>query len=304
MTTGVHVVWHGSSLEHDPGIGHPESPERLRAILEALRAAEDVLDLTFDEAAAATIDQVVRVHPLEYVDRLRQVAGAGGGAIDADTRMSAGSYEAAMHAAGATIEAVRLSVEGTPAFAAVRPPGHHATAARAMGFCLINNVAVATYEALEGMGLEHVLIVDWDVHHGNGTQAIVEADARVRYVSMHQWPLYPGTGAAGETGVGNVINVPLPGGLPRGRYVAALNEAVDRATDGWTPDLVLISAGFDAMAGDPLAAFTLEPEDYGSWITTWSQIGVPMAMVLEGGYVPSRIAEAAIESVAALIHVS
>jgi len=138
------------------------------------------------------------------------------------------------------------------------------------------------------------------VHHGNGTQEIVEADSRIRYVSMHQWPLYPGTGAAEETGVGNVFNVPLPGGLARDRYLGALNEAVDRATGGWTPDLVIISAGFDAMAGDPLAAFTLEPEDYGKWIATWSQIGAPIAMVLEGGYVPSRIAEAAVASVAAL----
>ena len=233
-------------------MGHPESPERLRAILEGLRAAADALDLTFDEAPVATLDQVVRVHQPEHLDRLRQVVGAGGGAIDADTRMSAGSYEAAMHAAGATIEAVRVSVEGTPAFAAVRPPGHHATATRAMGFCLINNVAVAAYEALEGMGLERVLIVDWDVHHGNGTQAIVEADARVRYVSMHQSPLYPGTGAAEETGVGNIINVPLPGGLSRGRYVAALNDAVDRATDAWTPDLVLVSAGFDYLTRQAL----------------------------------------------------
>ena len=298
--TSVHVVWHGSSLEHDPGLGHPESPERLRAILDALRTAADVLDLTFEEAPAATVDQVARVHPLEHLDRIRQMSEAGGGVIDADTRMSARSYEAAMHAAGATIQAARVSVEGRPAFAAVRPPGHHATATRAMGFCLINNVAVAAYEALEGMGLERVLIVDWDVHHGNGTQAIVEVDARVRYVSMHQWPLYPGTGAAGETGVGNVFNVPLPGGLSREHYVAALNDAVDRATEGWPPDLVLISAGFDAMAGDPLAAFTLEPEDYGSWLTTWSQVGAPMALVLEGGYVPSRIADAARASVAAL----
>jgi acetoin utilization deacetylase AcuC-like enzyme len=217
--------------------------------------------------------------------------------------MSAGSFDAAMHAAGAAIEAARLSVGGTPAFAAVRPPGHHATATRAMGFCLINNVAVAAYEALEGMGLERVLIVDCDVHHGNGTQSIVEADARIRYVSMHQWPLYPGTGSAGEMGVGNVFNVPLPGGLSRGRYVEALTEAVARATDSWSPDLVLVSAGFDAMAGDPLAAFTLEPEDYGSWLVTWSQMGAPMAMVLEGGYVPNRIADAALESVGALTHV-
>ena len=240
------------------------------------------------------------MHTIEHLERVRQLAQGGGGVIDADTRMSAGSYEAAMHAAGAAILATRMSLEGSPTFAAVRPPGHHATATRAMGFCLINNVAVAAYDALEGMGLDRVLIVDWDVHHGNGTQAIVEADPRIRYVSMHQWPLYPGTGATGETGVGNVFNVPLPGGLARDRYRRALNEAVDRATVGWTPDVVLISAGFDAMAGDPLAAFTLESEDYGDWIANWSQIGAPITMVLEGGYVPSRIAGAALASVTAM----
>ena len=300
MTNGVHVVWHGSSLEHDPGPGHPESPERLRAILDALHANAHRLELTFAEGAAATSNQVARVHPIEHLERLRQLAEGGGGMIDADTRLSARSYDAAMHAAGAAIMATRTCIEGAPAFAAVRPPGHHATATRAMGFCLINNVAVAAYDALDAMGLGRVLIVDWDVHHGNGTQAIVEADPRIRYVSMHQWPLYPGTGAAAETGAGNVFNVPLPGGLPRDRYFGALRDAVDRATVGWTPELVLISAGFDAMAGDPLAAFTLEPEDYGRWIAIWSQIGAPIAMVLEGGYVPSRIAEAAVASVTAM----
>ena len=165
---------------------------------------------------------------------------------------------------------------------------------------MINNVAVAAYEAIATLGAERVLIVDWDVHHGNGTQAIVEADARIRYVSMHQWPLYPGTGAAHERGVGNVFNVPLPGGLEPATYVHALAEAVDHAANGWQPDVLIVSAGFDAMAGDPLAGFTLEPKHYAMWIERWHAFAVPTAMVLEGGYVPHRIAHAARSSVAAL----
>jgi len=185
--------------------------------------------------------------------------------------------------------AARLALDGGSAFAPVRPPGHHALADEAMGFCLINNVVVAARAALEEWGCRRVLIVDWDVHHGNGTQALVEQDARIRFVSLHQWPLYPGTGRADERGVGNVFNVPRPPGLPRERYVEDLDQAVRSATDGWLPDLVLVSAGFDAMAGDPLAGFTLEPEDYGTWITRWRRLGAPIASVLEGGYVARRI---------------
>ena len=159
---------------------------------------------------------------------------------------------------------------------------------------------VAARAALEEADAARVLIIDWDVHHGNGTQDLVESDARIRYVSLHQWPLYPGTGRAEERGVGNVFNVPRPPGLPRRRYLDDLNDAVARATDDWAPDLILISAGFDAMAGDPLAGFTLEPEDYATWIREWRELGAPMGAVLEGGYVPERIRLAAGETVRAL----
>ena len=139
--------------------------------------------------------------------------------------------------------------------------------------------------ALDELGAERVLVIDWDVHHGNGTQALVEHDPRVRYVSLHQWPLYPGTGLADERGAGNVFSVPRPPGLPPSTYVTDLNEAVDQATDGWLPDLMVISAGFDAMAGDPLAGFTLEPEHYAEWTARWLDIGAPIASLLEGGYI-------------------
>jgi acetoin utilization deacetylase AcuC-like enzyme len=169
-----------------------------------------------------------------------------------------------------------------------------------MGFCLLNNVVVAARNALEEWGAARVLIVDWDVHHGNGTQALVERDDRVRYVSLHQWPWYPGTGPAHERGVGNIFNLPRPPGLPRSRYVGDLQAAVERAVDGWIPDLILLSAGFDALAGDPLGGFTLEPEDYATWVTSWKGIGAPIVSVLEGGYAPQRVAAAAVAHVYAL----
>jgi acetoin utilization deacetylase AcuC-like enzyme len=244
------------------------------------------------EAPLAEREALERVHPPRYLDRIDSLVRAGGGRLDPDTVAGPGSWDASLRAAGAAIAAVQSALNGVSAFAAVRPPGHHALAERAMGFCLFSNVAVAAYAAL-GRGCERVLIVDWDVHHGNGTQALVERDPRIRYVSLHQWPLYPGTGRADERGVGNVFNVPRPPGLARSEYVEALHGAVAQATAGWRPDLLLISAGFDAMAGDPLAGFTLEPEDYAEWVTRWRELDVPMASVLEGGYVPARIAAAA-----------
>ncbi|MBI4419571.1 MAG: histone deacetylase, partial [Gemmatimonadetes bacterium] len=289
----VHVVWHPLCLTHDPGPGHPESPARLSAILDELRqpAYRDLITWHTGEPAGEA--ELLRVHAPEYLELLAAVAAQGGGMLDADTVLSRSSFDAARVAAGAAVEAARLALAGSPAFAAVRPPGHHALRDAAMGFCLVNNVVVAARWALEEAKLARVLIVDWDVHHGNGTQALVETDERIRYVSLHQWPLYPGTGRAEERGVGNVFNVPRPPGLPRATYVRDLNQAVERATDGWRPDLILISAGFDAMAGDPLAGFTLEPEDYSEWVCRWRALGAPIASVLEGGYVPDRIRRAA-----------
>jgi acetoin utilization deacetylase AcuC-like enzyme len=296
----VRVITHALSLTHDPGLGHPESPQRLAAILEELdgSAFKDVVRL--EEAMPASEVQLLRAHTDAYLDLLRSVAARGGGRLDADTVMSPSSFDAAVVGAGAAIAAAKAALDGVPAFAAVRPPGHHALRDAAMGFCLINNVVVAAYAALEESGAGRVLIVDWDVHHGNGTQAIVEEDPRIRYVSLHQWPLYPGTGRAEERGAGNIFNVPRPPGLPRATYVRDLSEAVDRATDGWKPDLILISAGFDALAGDPLAGFTLEPEDYSAWVREWRSIGAPLASVLEGGYDPRRIRLAAAAHLRAL----
>jgi acetoin utilization deacetylase AcuC-like enzyme len=288
----IRIFHHPATLEHDAGPGHPESPERIRTILQTLTTGPLASRVALEEAPAADRETLERVHPPGYLDALHALVLRGGGRLDEDTVASPGSWDAAVRAAGAAVAAARSALDGVPAFAAVRPPGHHALAAQAMGFCLLNNVAVAAHAAL-AQGLTRVLIVDWDVHHGNGTQAIVEREPRVRYVSLHQWPLYPGTGRADERGVGNVFNVPMPPGRPRSEYVAALDDAVQRAVTGWTPELLLLSAGFDAMAGDPLAGFTLEPDDYAEWVTRWRRLGVPIASVLEGGYAPTRIAAAA-----------
>lgn len=296
----LHIVWHPSWLRHEVGPGHPESPARLQAILDALRAWIPAEQLQWHEAPAADVSTLGRAHAPEYLARLDRIAANGGGRLDPDTAMNAFSYDAARHAAGAAVEAARLALDGSPAFAPVRPPGHHATRSRAMGFCLLNNVVIAARWALEQGGAARVLIVDWDVHHGNGTQDLVDADPRVRFVSLHQWPLYPGTGREEERGAGNIFNVPRPPGLSAARYVGDLAAAVDRATDGWMPDLVIVSAGFDAMAGDPLAGFTLEPDDYATLVRRLRTLGAPIASVLEGGYAPGRIAAGAVAHLRAM----
>ena len=297
MTTSV--VWHPACRLHQASAGHPERPERIDAVLEALRAPALAPHVTWTEAAPADRPTLERVHPAAYLDALAARAGRGGGALDPDTYLGARSWEAALASAGVAIGAVDAALarsgEGREptAFGATRPPGHHALPARAMGFCFLNNVAVAARHA-QHRGCARVLIVDWDVHHGNGPQAIVETDPSVRFVSMHQYPWYPGTGAEDERGVGNVFNVPRPPGLPRAVYVHDLLAAVDAAAadeegggaDGWRPDLLLISAGFDSLAGDPLGGFTLEPEDMAFWTTALRERSgsVPIVALLEGGY--------------------
>ncbi|MFQ5549985.1 MAG: histone deacetylase family protein [Gemmatimonadales bacterium] len=297
MSHSVGVVWHPLCQAHDPGAGHPESPARITTILDELRASAQ--RITWVEAKPATDAELLRVHSSDYLEALRRRSEQGGGYLDADTFMSPHSLAAATRAAGAAVEAVRMTLDGTNTYSAVRPPGHHACRGRATGFCLFNNVVVGVRAALEELELRRVLIVDWDVHHGNGTQELVERDDRIRYVSLHQFPHYPGTGAESETGVGNIFNVPRPPGLPRETYVDDLNEAVTAATDRWTPDLVFISAGFDAMAGDPLGGFTLEPEDYRNMAAEWARQW-PVAAILEGGYKPARIARASVAVIEAL----
>ena len=255
-------------LEHDPGMDHPESPARLRAVLDALDAPQFTA-LQRLEAPRATREQLERVHDAAYVDRIFASApGEGHARLDPDTVMSPGSLEAALRAAGAAGAATDavLSNETRRAFCAVRPPGHHATRDQAMGFCLFNSVAVAAAHALAVHDIKRVAIVDFDVHHGNGTQDIFQHDVRVMYASSHQMPLYPGTGAASEHGDGNIVNAPLAPGAGSMEFRAAWSKFLLPELDMFRPQLLLVSAGFDAHARDPLADLKLATDDY-TWIT-------------------------------------
>lgn len=281
------------------GPGHPESPGRLAAVRHHLTAA----GVALHEATPATIDELLSCHPRAYLEGIRTLSGQGGGSLDADTGVGPHTWEAILAAAGAACAGLDHALAtGENAFAIIRPPGHHALASRAMGFCFVGHAAVLAARA-RAAGVTRVLIVDWDVHHGNGTQSLVAHDAATRFVSMHQWPWYPGSGAASERGaVANCWNLPMPAGLPRASYVDALWDGIVTATRTWSPELVIVSAGYDGMAGDPLGGFTLEPEDYAEWIARLRHRfpGVPLVAVLEGGYLPSRLAAGVLTTVEAL----
>ena len=266
------------------------------------------MSLDHREARHATLDELGLGHDPRYVASVRELAGRGGGRLDADTVVSTGSWDAATAAVGAVLDGVDLAVSGQVArsFCPVRPPGHHAIRDTGMGFCLFGNVGIAARYARSRHELARVLIVDWDVHHGNGTQALVEDDPGIRYVSMHQWPWYPGTGPADDRGPhGTVRNVPRPPGLTRAEYRDALLGAVDDVTSGWTPELVLVSAGFDSLRGDPLGGFTLELEDVATLTRALvdradAWCGGRLVSALEGGYDPTRLAQAVVVHLGAL----
>jgi acetoin utilization deacetylase AcuC-like enzyme len=276
---------------HDTGSGHPERPARLQAVLEGARDAHldtDLVPLQIREASDAELE---RVHAARHLAQLSEFTAAGGGAIDADTVASVDSWPAARRAAGAGLAAVEALErgEGQAAFLAVRPPGHHALPAVSMGFCLLNNVAV-TAAALADRG-ERVLVVDYDAHHGNGTQDIFYADPRVIYVSFHEWPLYPGTGRLDETGAGagagTTVNLPLPAGATGDVYLRGFDEVVGPAVDACAPTWVLVSAGFDAHRADPLTGLGLSAGDYGLLAARMTELapGPGRTIVfLEGGY--------------------
>ena len=306
----VAFISHSDCGRHDTGWGHPEHVGRIRAITKALREHPELLTtLEHIESRHASEDEIALMHARGYIDEVREIARAGGGALDADTVASEGSWDAARAGAGALLDGVDFAMtgRGMRAFCAVRPPGHHALADRAMGFCLFGNVAIAARYAQRRHQLGRVLIVDWDVHHGNGTQALVESDANIHFVSMHQWPWYPGTGRADDRGPHqNVWNLPMTHGLPPQQYVDAITRAIDDATRGFTPDLVLISAGFDSLRGDPLGGFTLEIEHIVGLTrflveraNEWC--GGRVVSALEGGYAPDRVAEACVAHMGAMV---
>lgn len=293
MPHGPLFVHPASSLAHDTGPGHPERPERIVALAAAL---EEHANFGYEPCASpsASDAQLTAVHAPAHVSRIEAISASGGGAIDADTVLSEGSAEAARHAAGGVVGLVdALLGEGARIGASLhRPPGHHAEADRAMGFCLYNSVAVGAQHALDAHGLERVLILDWDVHHGNGTNAIFAAEPRVLFVSIHESPLYPGTGQAGDVGAGSGrgtnVNVPVPRGSGDETFCSVVEHMVLPLARSWRPQLVLLSAGFDAHADDPLAGCAVTDAGYaamaGSLRRLCDELDVPLGVVLEGGY--------------------
>jgi acetoin utilization deacetylase AcuC-like enzyme len=296
---------HPAMFDHHPGAGHAERPERLGAVLDALRD-DATLDLEALEAPEAAQSDLLRVHAQAYLTGILDAAPAFGRVrLDADTLMSEGSLEAALRAAGASVAAVQAVAAGARqrAFCAVRPPGHHAEPDRAMGFCIYSNLAVAA-RAAQAAGLARVAVVDFDVHHGNGTQAAFENDPTLFLASIHQRPLYPGTGDPSETGVGNIVNGVVGPHSPREKWRRVF-EGLMSHVDTFAPDLILISAGFDAHARDPLASQSLEAEDF-AWATRAivsvanGRAGGRVVSSLEGGYDLEALGRSALAHVQAL----
>ena len=286
------IFRHDSSRRHDTGV-HPERIARIDAIEQDL-SARDWLGYDVVSSPAVADDVLTAVHPTAHVNAIRAACAAGGGMLDADTIVSADSFDAATHAAGGAVALVDALVHGAVGVGAAlhRPPGHHAEAARAMGFCLFNSIAVAAQHALDTYQLERVLILDWDVHHGNGTHDIFYADPRVLFISIHESPLYPGTGSAAErghgAGAGFTVNLPVPAGTGDAGYASLVEHVVAPLVLGYQPQLLLISAGFDAHVDDPLAGCCVTEAGFAAMARTVRDLSAaleaPLGIVLEGGY--------------------
>jgi acetoin utilization deacetylase AcuC-like enzyme len=278
---------HPASLEHDTGRGHPERADRIRAI-EAELGRRGRLGFERREAPAATPEQLHAVHPPEYVELVRETS-ARGAAFDLDTPTSPGTWEAAVRAAGGACALAETLMSGERVgFSGLRPPGHHAEPARAMGFCMLANVSIAARHALDSLGAERVFVLDWDVHHGNGTNAIFHGSPEVLFASLHQFPFWPGSGPLSDVGSGAgegySINLPVPGGSGEDVFCGLVEHVVLPAAREFDPDLVLVSAGFDAHRDDPVGGCTLETSSYAELARQVLTLGKPVGYVLEGGY--------------------
>jgi acetoin utilization deacetylase AcuC-like enzyme len=308
----VALFTHPACLGHDMGPYHPERPDRLRVVLQALEHPNFV-PLLREQAPEATYEQLCLAHPASHVDEILAIRPAVGEhlSIDPDTIISHGSPQAMLRAAGGAIAAVNAVMEGwaSAAFAAVRPPGHHAERRRAMGFCFFNNAAIAARHAQTRWGVDRVAVVDFDVHHGNGTEDIFAPDPSLFYASTHQYPCYPGTGRATDTGsADNVVNAPLPPGAGSAEFRAAWETRIIPALNTWQPQLLIISAGFDAHRADPLAELAVETEDF-AWLTDRllevcdSHCQGRVVSLLEGGYDLGALAVSAAAHVRQLMRI-
>ncbi|HEY9693394.1 MAG TPA: histone deacetylase [Oculatellaceae cyanobacterium] len=297
------VIYSDEFLNHKTGRFHPERPERLTAIVEALKAAPWADQIEWQIPTPFVKRQVMpllqQVHTQSYIETVARIAQEGGGSLDADTPVSPQSYDIALLAISAWLDGVdRVLGSNHPAFVLARPPGHHAERNTGMGFCLFSNAAIAAYYALEQQGINRVAILDWDVHHGNGTQAIVESDPRIAYCSLHQYPCYPGTGKANEQGQHhNVLNLPLSPGSTIEVYQPLFEQKIIPFFQNFQPDLLIVSAGYDATAADPLAGMALQPEDYGLFTEYCLQLTRRILFGLEGGYDLNSLAQSVLQTI-------
>lgn len=284
------VIYSDEFLDHKTGSFHPEKPERLTAITTALKKAAFAEQIEWRSPSSPEtrplLSLIQQAHTQRYINKVKEIARAGGGYLDGDTPVSSRSYDVALLAVSAWLDGMdAVLVSGKPAFVLARPPGHHALSDAGMGFCLFSNAAIAAFYALQQSGINRVAILDWDVHHGNGTQAIVETHPQIAYCSMHQYPCYPGTGLAKERGFhDNVLNLPMPPGSDIQVYQPVFEQKVVPFLSNFQPDLLIVSAGYDANANDPLASINLQPPDFGLFTEYCLEITRKILFGLEGGY--------------------
>jgi acetoin utilization deacetylase AcuC-like enzyme len=297
------VIYSDEFLDHETGSFHPETPKRLTAITTALKQAAFAEQIEWRLPSLPETRHLMsflqQAHTQRHISKIREIALAGGGYLDGDTPVSPRSYDVALLAVSAWLDGVDIVLEtGKPAFVLARPPGHHAVSDEGMGFCLFSNAAVAAFYALQKPGINRVAILDWDVHHGNGTQAIVEEHPQVAYCSLHQYPCYPGTGRAIEKGFhNNVLNLPIPPGSDIEVYQPVFEKKVVPFLSNFQPDLLIVSAGYDANADDPLASINLQPQDYGVFTDYCLEITPNIVFGLEGGYDFESLSKSVVETI-------